>query len=203
MPITPSELGRRIRAAREACRMTQQDVATHIGVSRPTFVQIEAGNRSVSTLELDRLAYLFGRDIRRFVADDFREEDALAALFRAESAVLGEPEVLHKLRECVALGRELTQLERLVGIDRDLAAVAAYSVPAPKTRWEAIQQGQRLAEEERRRLGLGQAPLPELSEWLEGPWGSHRPRRLAHRCVRFDAERSRRRPVRGRQSAAS
>src|SRR5579863_4036656 len=167
MPITQQELGQRIRRAREACRMTQEDAAKHVGVSRPTFVQIEAGNRQVSSLELDKLAYLFGRDIREFVADSFQEEDSLTALFRAQPAVVGEPEVLNKLRECMALGRELTNLERLVGIDRDLSAVASYPFPAPKVRWEAVQQGQRLAEDERRRLGLGFAPLPDVSELLE------------------------------------
>jgi Zn-dependent peptidase ImmA (M78 family)/transcriptional regulator with XRE-family HTH domain len=167
MPITQQEVGRRIRAAREACRMTQEDAAKRLGVSRPTFVQIEAGNRSVSSLELDKLAYLFGRDLREFVADAFHEEDSLTALFRAQASVVVEPEVLDKLSECMALGRELTNLERLLGIDRDLSAVATYPFPAPKNRWEAIQQGQRLAEDERRRLGLGFAPLPDVSELLE------------------------------------
>jgi len=81
--------------------------------------------------------------------------------------LVGEPFVLEKLRECMAIGRELTNLEHLVGIDRDLATVASYPLPSPKTRWEAVQQGQRLAEEERRRLGLGNAPLPDMGELLE------------------------------------
>lgn len=147
--------------------MTQDDAAKHLGVSRPTFVQIEAGNRSVSSLELDKIAFLFGRDIREFVADSFQDEDSLSALFRAQTAVIGEPTVLEKLRECMALGRELTNLERLVGIDRDLSAVASYPFPTPKSRWDAIQHGQRLAEEERRRLGLGHAPVPDMGELLE------------------------------------
>lgn len=116
MPIIQQELGRRIRLAREACRMTQEDVANHLGVSHPTFVQIEAGNRSVSGLELDKLAYLFGRDIREFVADEFQEQDALAALFRAQGDVAGQPAVMEKLRECMAIGRELTKLARLLGL---------------------------------------------------------------------------------------
>jgi Zn-dependent peptidase ImmA (M78 family)/DNA-binding XRE family transcriptional regulator len=147
--------------------MTQDDAAKHLGVSRPTFVQIEAGNRSVSSLELDKLAFLFGRDIRELVADSFQEEDSLSALFRAQADVGGDPTVLEKLRECMAIGRELTNLEHLVGIDRDPSTVASYPLPVPKSRWEAIQQGQRLAEEERRRLGLGHAPLPDLSDLLE------------------------------------
>lgn len=167
MSITHQELGRRVRTAREACRMTQDEAAKHLGVSRPTFVQIEAGNRSLSSLELDKLAFLFGRDIREFVADSFQDQDPLSALFRAQSGIADEPAVLEKLRECMALGRELTNLERLVGIDRDLSTVASYPFPSPKARWDAIQQGQRLAEEERRRLGLGYAPLPDMAEMLE------------------------------------
>ena len=167
MAITQQDLGTRIRAAREASRMTQDDVAKRLGVSRPTVVQIEAGNRSVSSLELDKLAYLFGRDIREFVAESFQEEDTLAALFRAQPDVVELPAMMEKLRECMALGRELTNLERLVGIDRDLTAVATYTRQAPRTRWESIQQGQRLAAEERRRLGLGSAPLPDLADLLE------------------------------------
>lgn len=167
MPITQQELGRRIRAAREASRLTQDQVAQQLGVSRPTVVQIEAGNRSVSSLELDRLAYLFGRDMREFVAESFQDDDTLAALFRAQPDVTDQPEVIERLRACMSLARELTSLERLVGIDRDITAVAIYPLPVPRNRWDAIQQGERLADEERRRLGLGVAPAPNLIELLE------------------------------------
>ncbi len=167
MPITQAELGRRIRAAREACRMTQEEVAQRLGVSRPTVVQMEAGNRSVSSLELDKLAYLFGRDLREFVADSFVEEDTLAALFRAQPDVASQPAVLEKLRECMALARELTNLERLLGVDRETNMPASFQLPLAQSRWEAIQQGARLAEEERRRLGIGIGPVPELPKVLE------------------------------------
>jgi Zn-dependent peptidase ImmA (M78 family) len=105
--------------------------------------------------------------MREFVADTFEDADTLGALFRAQPDVADQPEVVEKLRECMALGRELTNLERLVGIDRDVSAVATYPLPMPRSRWEAIQQGQRLADEERRRLQLGVGPLPDLTELLE------------------------------------
>jgi Zn-dependent peptidase ImmA (M78 family)/DNA-binding XRE family transcriptional regulator len=167
MTVTPQELARRIRAAREQSRMTQDEVASHLGVSRSVVVQMEAGNRSVSSLELDRLAYLFGRDIREFVADVFEETDTLGALFRAQPDVAEQPAVVQKLRECMALGRELTNLERLVGVHRDISTVATYPLPMPGNRWEAIRQGERLADEERRRLQLASGPLPDLIELLE------------------------------------
>ncbi len=167
MSVTQQELGRRIRSAREACRLTQERVGEHLRVSRPTIVQIEAGNRSVSSLELDSLAHLFGRDLRTFVAESFDESDSLAALFRAQPDVLDQADVADALRDCVALGREITNLERLLGIDRGTAATVAYPMPLPTNRWAAIQQGERLAVEERRRLGLGDAALPDIAELLE------------------------------------
>ncbi|MBI4890916.1 MAG: ImmA/IrrE family metallo-endopeptidase [Acidobacteria bacterium] len=147
--------------------MTQEDVARRLGVSRPTVAQMELGNRAVTTIELDKLAYLFGRDIREFVADTFEEEDALAVLFRAEPEIANHEDVADSLRACIALGREVTNLEGLLGIDRDLAGAVSYQIAAPRSRWEAIQQGERAAEQERRRLGLGWAPSPPLPELLE------------------------------------
>lgn len=167
MPVSPQEMGRRLRAARESCGMTQEDVARRLGVSRPTVAQMELGNRAATSIELDKLAYLFGRDIREFVADSFEEEDALAVLFRAEPEIANHEDVADSLRACIALGREVTNLEGLLGIDRDLAGVVTYEVLVPRSRWDAIQQGERAAEQERRRLGLGWAPVPPLPELLE------------------------------------
>ncbi len=167
MPITQEELGRRIRVAREACRLTQEQVAEYLGVSRPTVAQIEAGKRSVSSLELDALAHFFGRDLRELLAESFQEEDTLAALFRAQPDVLEQPAIADALRDCVAIGREVTSLERLIGIDQSTGVPAAYPLPAPATRWEAIRQGERLAFEERRRMGLGDSGIPDIAELLE------------------------------------
>jgi Zn-dependent peptidase ImmA (M78 family) len=67
----------------------------------------------------------------------------------------------------LALGREITNLERLLGADRDLATLPVYPLQPPRTKWEAIQHGERIAAEERRRLGLGSTPLPNVAELLE------------------------------------
>lgn len=167
MPVSPQELGRRLRVAREACQMTQEAVARRLAVSRSTVAQIELGNRAVTSLELDQLATLYGRDIREFLAEDFREEDALVALFRTHPDVLERDQVADALRACVALGREVTNLERLLGVDRDLRAVAVYPVPAVRTRWQAVQQGEQVADQERLRLGLGVAPIANVADMLE------------------------------------
>jgi len=166
MPIDQLELGRRIREAREACAMTQEEVADKLGVSRPVIVLVEQGKRPVSGLELHTLAYLFARDIREFLADEFAEDDIVQALFRSHEDV-GEDGVRQALRDCIELGRELTNLEDLLDISRATVTVATYAHARPRSRWEAIQTGEHVALEERRRLGLGSAPLGDVSSLIE------------------------------------
>jgi Zn-dependent peptidase ImmA (M78 family)/DNA-binding XRE family transcriptional regulator len=153
--------------AREARGLTQEDVAEHLEVSRPTVAQMELGNRAVTSLELDLLARLYGRDLREFVMDDFQEHDALTALFRADSGVAEQSHVVDALRNCVTIGREVTNLERLLGVDHEGGAAAVYPLPAPRNRWQAVQQGERVAAQERQRLGLGTAPMGNIAELLE------------------------------------
>jgi Zn-dependent peptidase ImmA (M78 family)/transcriptional regulator with XRE-family HTH domain len=166
MAIDQTELGRRIRQARESCAMTQDEVAEKLDVSRPVVVQIEQGKRPVSGLELQTLSYLFARDIREFLADEFTEDDVVHALFRSHEDV-GQDGVKKALRDCIALGHELTNLEDLVGISRSTITVATYSHAFPRSRWEAIQIGEHVALEERRRLGLGTASLGDVSSLIE------------------------------------
>lgn len=167
MSITQEDLARRLRAAREACGLKQEDVARHLNVSRPTVAQIEAGNRAVSSLELDKLAHLYGCGIADLLADEFRENDAVVALFRLHPDIPEQEHLQVALRESMALGRELTNLERLLGIERDRGALPLYPHRPAQSRWQAVQQGEKAALEERRRLQLGDAPLPDITEILE------------------------------------
>ncbi len=167
MPIDQVELGRRVRQAREACGLTQGEVAEKLRVSRPTVVQMEQGKRAITGLELHQLAYLLGRDIRDFLAHDFAEDDVVRVLFRSQDDAGEDDAIKPALRDCIALGHELTNLEDLLGMSRGCTSMAAYSLAVPSSKWEAIQGGARAAREERRRLGLGSAPLGDLVALLE------------------------------------
>lgn len=147
--------------------MTQADASRRLGVSRSTLAQIETGRRAVSSLELDRFAQLYGRDIREFVADSCRDEDALAALFDRYPQVAWDQATREGLRKCLIPARETTHIEKLLGIDRHLACVSTCPMPAPQSRMEAAWQGDVAASGERRRLGLGESPLPDLTDLLE------------------------------------
>ena len=100
---TQAEVARRVKAARENCGLTQQQVAEAIAVPRTAVVQIEAGNRAVSSLELSRLARLFGRGMEEFLSEEPFKEDAMPALFRTTSALSDEPALGTELGHCVAL----------------------------------------------------------------------------------------------------
>lgn len=167
MAITQEELGRRLRSAREALGMTQEDVALHLQLSRPTIAQIEGGRRAVSSLELDQFAALFGRDIREFLATEFEDDDTLRALFRAQPGFELSAEILSALVSWRNKARALTELEGLLDFPQRLCTATVYESPGPASRWAAIQQGERVAVEERARVGLGTAPLPSVPELLE------------------------------------
>lgn len=166
MPSPSSRLASRIRAAREAANITQADLADELGIPRSAIVQIENGNRKVSSLELGRIAFLTGRDLGDFLQADFDEKAALSILFRTKTEPQGCT-VPRPVLEYRIIARERQNLERLVGVERIRRVSATYDVSAPTTRWDAISQGERVAQEERHRLGLGRVPLADIGQLIE------------------------------------
>lgn len=167
MAIDQKELARRLKVARETCRLTQDQVGTRLGVSRSTIAQMELGNRAVTSLELKRLADLYGRDLRDLVSDDFSDTDALVALFRVHPEMAEDLALNEVLRRCAALCREATSLEGLLDLTERGVFPVEYPLPVPRGKWEAIQQGDQTADLERRRLNLGHAPVWDVPEILE------------------------------------
>jgi transcriptional regulator with XRE-family HTH domain len=174
MPVSQQELGQRLQVAREACRMTQEEVAQHLGLSRSGVAQMELGNRAITSLELERLAYWFGRDMWEFFGEEFHGEAALVTLFRAHPDVAGQTDVVDMLRRCLALGREVSNLERLLWIDWYLGVIAAhhFGVSLPSALYRLHDVGF-MMEEELERLKVQQnvgrgnelaVPLDLLSE---------------------------------------
>ena len=57
--VDAMQLGNRLRAARERCRLSQQAVADALDLPRTAVTNMESGSRSVSTLELTKLAEIY------------------------------------------------------------------------------------------------------------------------------------------------
>jgi len=132
MTLPPSALARRIRFSRQECGMTKTEAAKSLGVPPPDYDQIETGRRPLSTLELKRLAYLFGRAPRDFVGGKFPRKDILTNLYIAH-APFCSPDVREDVRQCVSLGREAMELERLTVGERTESYVASHLAKALKT----------------------------------------------------------------------
>jgi Zn-dependent peptidase ImmA (M78 family)/DNA-binding XRE family transcriptional regulator len=166
MAVTQEDVALRLRAAREAAGLTQEEAGRRLGIARTAMVQLERGSRSVSGIELVGLARLYGRDIRSFVDDEEPKSRSIVALYRS-FVEPGDTAATDALQSCLRIGRELTDLERAVGLDRRLAASVTYSPPQPRSRFDAIRQGAGVALQERQRLGIGDAPIRDMGEFLE------------------------------------
>src|SRR4051794_20333092 len=81
------ELGERLREAREYVGLSQEAVATALGIPRPSVSGMETGKRKVSTIELQELARLYKRPYSYFLGEEDDEwqqaEETARALFRA------------------------------------------------------------------------------------------------------------------------
>ena len=146
----------------------RQQVADALGISRSGVVEIELGNRAISGLELERIAQTVGRDMRDFLASEFRAEDILSALFRTSAADVAErADISMQLSKCFSVAREFQQLESLLEISHQSKLNTSYVFEPPRSRWDAIQQGEHAANSERRRLDLGASPVRDLMSLLD------------------------------------
>lgn len=169
------ELGRRLRAAREARGLSQRAVADALDLPRTAVTQWEAGNRSVSTLELTKLSRLYLHPVSNFLREGGRDEDGdvLVALYRVEPGLERDPSTHQQVARCVGLCREGVRLERLLDTE-PRSGPPNYEMRMPRASGEAVAQGERTAEQERRRLGIGNTPIADVSELIasQGIWVS-------------------------------
>lgn len=167
------ELGTALKLAREQCGKNQQEAADALGVSRITIVHIEQGNRQISSIELKRLADLYGRKMDEFFADSENTEETLVHLYRIAPGIEKEPLSAEEVGHVLTLSRKGAELANRIGIHR-LNRTPLYEAKTPRTGADAIRVGTEVADQERRRLGLGSAPIADIAELIchQGIWAS-------------------------------
>lgn len=149
------DLAERLKSAREATGLTQQQVADWLGVRRPAIAEIESGKRAVKSDELVRLASLYGRSLGWLVEGELRPQDNIAAaLFRADSQ--DDPALQ---REAVILAKRCAEV---FDLERKLMGKVPVRAPEYTDRsaledWsQAMLHGKQVAYQERARLGIGE-----------------------------------------------
>ena len=163
-----NQLPDRLKAAREACGMTQAEVGRALGVTAASISYLESGARRVDSVQLTKLARLFGREPQDFFEEEFDPTTALQALFRTHLSEEIQPDLLEVGRRCLDLARAESWLEGVLEISQPPARVeGSVGLPVPTRVMQAVEQGEEAAENERGRLGLGSQPLPDMVELLE------------------------------------
>jgi Zn-dependent peptidase ImmA (M78 family)/transcriptional regulator with XRE-family HTH domain len=169
--IDAAQLGLRLRAARERLGLSQQAVAEVLALPRTAVTNIETGMRAVSTLELTKLAALYRQSPAHFFDEHANNaEDLSVVLPRALQSAADGPEFNEAIERIADLCREGTALRHVLDQDFELG-LPDYSAKIA-TAGEAIRHAETVALEERRRIGLGNAPAIEIAELIgsQGIW---------------------------------
>jgi len=169
--IDTSSLGQRLKEARNNCGLTQQQAADELGIQRTAVVNIEAGERAVSTLELTKLARLYGRSISELLEESTDED--IFVLHRLDDEFSEDSAVHREVNNHVAICREGHDLKELLGMPRE-DGPPEYAMPEPQSSVEGVEHGNLIATQERRRLDLGSNPLPDLAKLIaaQGIWAA-------------------------------
>jgi Zn-dependent peptidase ImmA (M78 family)/DNA-binding XRE family transcriptional regulator len=159
-----AELGRRLAATRRARNLSQEDVARHLGVSRPTVVAMEKGTRATKPAELIRLAELYGCSLHDLVG-----QRASVPAFEPQFRVTQAGEV-----QADAISQAVGEFQKVCEDYLTLEEMLNAPLPPPRYPDEYSTGGlspaaaaEEVAELERSRLHLGNRPILNLLDVLE------------------------------------
>jgi len=164
--IDPRILGQRLAEARKARGITQEDVASYLSCSRPTYIAIEKGERPAKPEEIVRLASYFGRRVSELVRPGTPVVDFQPHLRAVAEKMKGndERELVVAIGDLQRLAADYRELEQL------MKAPLRYNYPPQvnlDTRLDVVELAESVATGERRRLGLGEQPVDKLRRLLE------------------------------------
>lgn len=159
--ISPTQVGERLRIARESTEITQADAAASINVARTTLVAIEQGQRRVRMHELMHLARLYGTTINALLRQESVHVDLAPRFRRLPDS--GDTATESAVKLMSDLARAEVELENLLGVRR----ARNYPPERPIMRGDVRAQAEQDAQELRQRLGLGIGPVPDIVTLLE------------------------------------
>jgi Zn-dependent peptidase ImmA (M78 family)/DNA-binding XRE family transcriptional regulator len=155
------KVGERLRVARTALSLTQEQAAEKIGVARTTLVAIERGDREPRPEELLALSKAYGISVHALLRPSAVRVDIVGQFRKshgtAPADTIGAVSLLHDLAAAYV---ELEhRLHKVTPLD--------YPVERRVGRGRIEQQAEEMAAELRARLGLGLGPIQDLEGVLE------------------------------------
>jgi transcriptional regulator with XRE-family HTH domain len=88
--ISQVQIGKRIVELRKRKQFSQEDLAKLVGMSRPSFTQIELGKRSLNSIELQKLGQILGFSLDDFMSESFIAESSSAIEVTDKSETIKE-----------------------------------------------------------------------------------------------------------------
>jgi Zn-dependent peptidase ImmA (M78 family) len=159
--MAPSDVGERLRIARETAGLSQANAAASIEIARTTLVAIEQGQRRVRIDELQKIAKLYRTTVNALLRKEAIQVD-LAPRFR--KLISSSDKAAESATKLMAdLAKAEVELENLLGVKR----VHNYPPERPILPGDVRAQAEQDAAELRQRLGLGSAPISDIVTLLE------------------------------------
>lgn len=165
--VRPDVLGARLRHARTLRRLTQELVATKLGIARTTLVAIEAGKRGILSRELRQFAELY--DVTEGdLLDQGEAPLELEVQFRStpSSKVAADEVLVANMLD--RLANSSLQIEALLG--QPQRPVDLPQVQVPRT-GSLERHAEDVALNLRSRLGIGMGPIQNLWALMEFEMG--------------------------------
>ena len=158
------KLGQELQLARTKRGFTQAEVAKILDVARTTITAIEKGERRIKPNELIKLARAYGRQVNDFVRqrptiEPFQVQFR-GPFLRSEDE---DKEISQYIDQLEDLSRDYFELEQITNSPLSQKYPNEYSINGLRVDLAA----EDVANQERKRLGLGDGPIPLLRDILE------------------------------------
>ena len=159
--LSDTDVGARLRVARERAGLTQAAAAEAIGVARTTLVALEQGRRRPRISEIQQLARRYGTSANALLRREAVHVDLTPRFRRLGAADSGA--AAEAARLLTDLVRAEVELENLLGVTR----ARNYPPNRPLLAGDVRLQAENDAAELRRWLGLGLAAVGDLVDLLD------------------------------------
>lgn len=107
--LTHSELGARLKDARESSGYTQQTAADGLGISRQKIISLEKGSGPIDTILLTSMAKLYGYSIDYFLSDN-NDDVEIKLAFRADDLTAADQDAINWARKVLINIRDLNEI---------------------------------------------------------------------------------------------
>ena len=147
--VAPTDLGERLRIARERAVVTQAVAAAAAGMARTTLVAIEQGQRRIRLNELQELAKRYNTSVNALLRREAAHVDLIPRFRKLTRRA--DPSVEAASRLLTDLVQAEVELENLLGVQR----VRNYPQQRPILPGDVQSQAEQDAMDLRQWLGLG------------------------------------------------